>query len=195
MSMLILRPGRRFSMPVDRSIRLDSMNEMARSWEKEFPQLDVSSLPPLVRLARLSVLVDAFHRSVLGPFELTSSDYDVLSTLRRAGRPYSLSPSQLYGQLHRSSGGMTKILKRLNESGLVGREPDPEDGRSIRVMLTARGLSLHDRVFRAFAAASNRLLAKLTDQQKSEVDLALKLFLDSVEDWGDDGNASASTRR
>jgi DNA-binding MarR family transcriptional regulator len=193
--MLIGRPGRRFSMPVDRSFRVDSMNEIARSGVKEIPQHDLSSQPPQVRLARLSVLVDAFHRNVLEPFELTSSDYDVLSTLRRAGRPYSLSPSQLYGQLHRSSGGMTKILKRLNESGLVGREPDPEDGRSIRVMLTARGVSLHDRVFRAYAAASNRLLAKLTDRQKSEVDLALKLFLDSVEDWGDDGNASASTRR
>jgi DNA-binding MarR family transcriptional regulator len=169
------------------------MDELARSWEKEFPQLDVSSLPPLVRLARLSVLVDAFQRNVLEPFELASSDYDVLSTLRRAGRPYSMSPSQLYGQLHRSSGGMTKILKRLDESGLIEREPDPEDGRSIRVMLTTRGVSFHDRVFRAFAVTSNRLLARLTDRQKSEIDLALKLLLANLEDPGDDTNGSASS--
>ena len=177
---------------LDRSFRLDWMDELARSWEKEFPQLDVSSLTPLVRLARLNVLVDAFQRNVLEPFELTSSDYDVLSTLRRAGRPYSLSPSQLYGQLHRSSGGMTKILKRLDESGLIEREPDPEDGRSSRVILTARGVSFHDRVFRAFAVASDRLLAKLDDRQKSEIDIALKLLLGSLEDPGDDASRNAS---
>jgi DNA-binding MarR family transcriptional regulator len=80
---------------------------------------------------------------------------------------------------------MTKILKRLEESGLVERKPDSEDGRKIRVTLTSRGLSLHDRAFRAFAAASNRLLAKLTDRQKTEIDHALKQLDDHLEALAD----------
>jgi len=80
---------------------------------------------------------------------------------------------------------MTKILKRLEESGLVERKPDSEDGRKIRVALTSRGLSLHDRVFRAFTTASNRLLAKLTDRQKTEIDRGLKQLHDQLEGLGD----------
>lgn len=160
---------------------MDWVEELARDWAQEDPQLDFSSLPPIIRLARLGTLVDAFQNQVLAPFELTPADYAVLATLRRAGPPFSLSPSQLYGQLRRSSGGMTKILKRLEESMLVERSRDPEDGRGMLVTLTTRGLTLHDRVFRGFAAASSRLLATLSTQEKSDIDRALKQTLDALE--------------
>jgi DNA-binding MarR family transcriptional regulator len=160
---------------------LDWVEELRKSWRKEYPQLDVSSLPPLVRLARLGDLIDSIQNDVLEPFELTSNDYGVLAALQRAGRPYALSPSQLGGQLRRSSGGVTKILKRLEESGLIERKSDFEDGRKVRVVLTLRGLSLHERVFRAFAAASHRLLAELSSEQKTEIDRALKLLQDQFE--------------
>lgn len=137
----------------------------------------------------MSALIDTFQKDVLGPFELTSSDYAVLTALRSAGRPYALNPSQLHAQLWRSSGGMTKILKRLEESGLVERAPDMEDGRRIRVTLSARGLSLHDRVFRALAAASNRLLGGLTEPQKTEIDRALKRLHHHLEPLEDGTNS------
>ncbi|MEZ4291821.1 MAG: hypothetical protein R3E53_15300 [Myxococcota bacterium] len=40
-----------------------------------------------MRLARLGVLIEGFQQAVLEPFEFTSSDYGVLASLRRAGRP------------------------------------------------------------------------------------------------------------
>ena len=58
---------------------MDWIDELAQGWENDFPQLDVSSLPALLRLARLAVLIDAFQSDVLEPFELTQSDYDVLA--------------------------------------------------------------------------------------------------------------------
>ena len=161
---------------------MDWIEELISDWTKEDPQLDFSSLPPIIRLARLGTLIDSFQNDVLEPFELTPADFAVLATLRRTGRPFALRPSQLYGQLRRSSGGMTKILKRLEESELVERTRDPEDGRGMRVTLTARGLTLHDRAFRAFAAASSRILAALSNQQKSEIDHALKQTLDALEE-------------
>jgi DNA-binding MarR family transcriptional regulator len=160
---------------------VDWIEELARDWAQEDPQLDFSSLPPIIRLVRLGTLIDSFQNDVLSPFELTPADYAVLATLRRARQPFSLSPSQLYGQLRRSSGGMTKILKRLEESALVERTRDPEDGRGMRVTLTARGLTLHDRVFRSFAAASSRLLSALSDREKTDIDRALKQTLDALE--------------
>jgi DNA-binding MarR family transcriptional regulator len=158
------------------------MEDLKRSWQREYAQLDVSNLPALIRLTRLSAVIDAFQTDLLAPFELTLSDYGVLSTLRRAGRPYALSPSQLYEALGLSSGGMTKILKRLGELELIERIPNPEDRRSIRVRLTARGLSLDDRVFRAMAAASDRALAPLDRDERAEIDRAISRLLGTFEE-------------
>ncbi len=152
---------------------MDWFDDFERSWELEYPDFDVSNLPPLVRLARLGVLIDAFQHDVLEPFDLTPADYGVLASLRRAGAPYALRPSQLYNRLNRSSGGMTKILKRLEQTALVERMPDPDDGRGSRVTLTARGQSLQDRVFQAFIAATSSLMAPLSKHQKSAADDSL----------------------
>jgi len=163
---------------------LDWIDTIARGWQQEHPELDISDLPPLVRLARLGVLIEAFQHDVLEPFELTPSDYGVLATLRRSGRPYALNPSQLYSRLRRSSGGMTKILKRLEQSGLVERMPDPEDGRGTRVVLTRRGLSVQDRVFNAFIAATTNLMSPLSNEQKRNANTALADLLRIFEGRG-----------
>jgi DNA-binding MarR family transcriptional regulator len=162
---------------------VDWVDELSAAWKREHPRLDTSTLPPLVRLARLVLLGDAFQREVLAPFEITVNDYAVLAVLRRAGRPYELSPSELYGRLSRSSGGMTKILKRLEEQGYVRRGPDPEDGRGSRVGLTRAGLELQDRVFEAFLSASQDLLAGVPASQRREIDRALRGLVDAFETY------------
>jgi DNA-binding MarR family transcriptional regulator len=162
---------------------VDFVDELAVAWRRERPGLDTSTLPPLVRLARLMLLGEAFQRAVLAPFELSAGDYAVLAALRRTGRPYALSPSQLYGRLERSSGGMTKILKRLEELGLVRRSPDPADGRSSRVVLTRAGLELQDRVFAAFLSASQDLLGPIPEAKRREVDRALRTLMLAFDDY------------
>ncbi len=186
---------------------MEWFEDVTRGWESEYADLDVTDLTPLVRLARLGALIDAFQHDVLEPFELGPGDYGVLAALRRAGPPYALNPSQLYGRLRRSSGGMTKILKRLEEAGLVARSPDPDDGRGTRVRLTERGQALQERIFHAFIAATASLMAPLTSQQKRAADESLARLLDAFErralpdgarDRDDDGSGparSARTRR
>ncbi|MHC4225325.1 MAG: MarR family transcriptional regulator, partial [Planctomycetota bacterium] len=84
------------------------IDEFSAAWAREYPAKDTSSLLLLTRLARLSILTEAFQREALEPFNLTPNDYAVLAALRRSGAPYQLSPSKLYTNLERSSGGMTK---------------------------------------------------------------------------------------
>lgn len=160
---------------------MDWIDELSNAWTREYPDFDTTALPPLVRLARLSVLIESFQAEVLEPFELTSTDYSVLAALRRAGRPYSLNPSQLYSRLERSSGGMTKILKRLEQADLVERTPDPQDGRGTVVTLTREGLAVQDRVFHAFLTASQDVLAPLSDNRRRESERSLRGLLDAFE--------------
>jgi DNA-binding MarR family transcriptional regulator len=161
----------------------DRDDALAADLRREHPGLDVSTLPPLVRLARLVTLGDAFQRAVLAPFELTVGDYMVLGALRRSGPPHELTPGQLCARLERSSGGMTKILKRLDEAGLVRRAPDPDDGRGSRVALTPAGSKLQERVFEAFLAASQDLLAPVPAARRREIDRALRALVGAFDTY------------
>jgi len=155
------------------------IDDLARAWRREYPGRDVTPLPPLVRLARLGVLLEAFQYEVLAPFELTPADYGVLALLRRAGPPYELTPSRLTSNLRRSSGGITKMVSRLEARGLVRRTPDPDDGRGCRVRLTRAGIALQERVFASFLGASGELLAPLG--ALGDTDRELDRLLDAFE--------------
>ncbi len=157
------------------------IDDLSTAWEREYPGLDTRSFPPMVRLARLSVLIDSFQQEVLAPFELSSGDYGVLAALRRAGAPYELSPSKLYSRLERSSGGLTKNLKRLEERGLVKRTPDPSDGRGSRVSLTKDGFDLQEQVFKAFLDGTRELLEPLRVRELKKTDDTLARLLDVFE--------------
>jgi DNA-binding MarR family transcriptional regulator len=162
---------------------MDWIAESAQAWKREYPALDSSCLPPLVRAARLGVLIESFQQAVLEPFELSASDYGVLAALRRSGTPYRLSPSLLYSRLQRSSGGMTKMLKRLEERGLVARVPDPEDGRGLLVELTKSGSKLQEEIFNAFLAASQDLFVGFRPSETRQMDAALEVLTDSLEEF------------
>ncbi len=157
------------------------IDDLSMAWKREYPELDTRTFPPMVRLARLSVLIESFQQAVLSPFELSSGDYGVLAALRRAGGRYSLSPSKLYSRLDRSSGGLTKNLKRLEERGLVKRAPDPSDGRGSVVSLTRAGLDLQERIFNAFLTATQDLLDPLMARELKETDRTLSRLLDVFE--------------
>jgi DNA-binding MarR family transcriptional regulator len=157
------------------------IDDLSGAWEREYPELDTATFPPMVRLARLSVLIESFQQAVLSPFELSSGDYGVLAALRRAGRPYELSPSKLYNRLQRSSGGMTKILKRLEDQGLVERSPDPSDGRGSVVSLTKEGIEVQEQVFNSFLSATQDLLEPLSQTKLRDTDRMLRGLLEVFE--------------
>ncbi|MCG8591725.1 MAG: MarR family transcriptional regulator [Proteobacteria bacterium] len=159
------------------------IDDLYAAWGREYPHLDVSALPPMVRLARLSILIDAFQHEVLEPFELTPGDYGVLAALRRAGSPYQLSPTLLTSRLQRSSGGITKMLKRLEDRGFVKRAPDPDDRRGSLVRLTKSGLAVQERIFNAFLTASDDVFAPLGRKSLRTADQGLAQVLEAFERW------------
>jgi len=58
-------------------------------------------------------------------------------------------------------------VRRLQEAGLLERQPDPADGRAILLFLTAQGQALHERA-RAFRREKmRRVLAGLTLEERA----------------------------
>lgn len=71
--------------------------------------------------------------------ELTLSQMSALSTLQRHG---SMRVGDLANREQISKSSMTKLIAKLEEMGYLGREVDPEDGRSFRVTITEHGHAL-----------------------------------------------------
>lgn len=158
------------------------VRDFSESWAREYPQAsDTSSLLLISLLARLSVLIEAFEQDTLKPFDLVPTDYAVLAALRRVGPPYELAPHVLYTSLERSSGGMTKILKRLGALGLVDRTPDPTDRRSNLVRLTSEGMELEEQAFEAFLARTHDLLRTAAPGDIGDINDAVARLLGIIE--------------
>jgi len=73
-------------------------------------------------------------------------------------------------------------LRRLEQLGLLRREPDPNDKRALRLFLTSEGQDLHHRV-RAFQYEhARRFLANLTPDEQETLFTLWARALEAIED-------------
>lgn len=115
------------------------MDRLVGAWARERPDLDVRPLEVLSRVTRLARHLDRARSTAFAAHDLEGWEFDVLAALRRAGRPYVLSPGQLVDLTMVTSGTMTNRVDRLETRSLVQRLPDPADRRGVHVRLTPRG--------------------------------------------------------
>ncbi len=135
----------------------------------------------VARLGRTAAYVDAAVNARLADLGLTRASWDVVASLRRAGPPYRLSPTDLYRALMRTSGAMTHRLAELERTGLIERVPDENDGRGRLVQLTSHGLSVVDRVASLHLDNERELLSPLSDDEQETLARLLRTLLRSFE--------------
>lgn len=162
--------------------QLDSVDAILEQWHRERPDLDVTPMGPIGRLKRCTALVQRKLDRVFSEFELSSWEFDVLATLRRAGAPYCLAPTVLFSALMVTSGTMTHRLKGLETSGWVERLPNPGDARSMLVRLTPAGLALIDRAVVAHVKNEREILALMPGDALTSLDERLAELLCVLED-------------
>lgn len=75
---------------------------------------------------------------------LTLSELDVLITLERAER-HTLRLTDLATRVLLTKSGITRLVDRLEETGLVERRQCPSDRRGFNAVLTAKGREAHRR--------------------------------------------------
>ncbi|KAA3510950.1 MarR family winged helix-turn-helix transcriptional regulator [Agrobacterium rosae] len=162
--------------PVD-----DHVDRILAQWAKERPDLDVEPMGIMGRLHRLSTHLGREVEAVLLQHGLSSSAFDVLATLRRAGEPYRLSPGELLAMTMVSSGTMTNRIDQLEKAGLVERIDNPEDRRSVLIALTDKGFATVDEAVTAHVANQHRLMAAVSEDDRREFNRLLKVFLADLE--------------
>lgn len=97
-------------------------------------------------------------------YDLNTSEIDVLATLLFNGKV--LSPTDLYEATVFSSGGMTKILKKLQDKGLISRVPSKEDKRSLLVKIEPAGEQLIEGCFQGIIDFEEEVFAPLTKKEQ-----------------------------
>jgi DNA-binding MarR family transcriptional regulator len=87
-----------------------------------------------------------------------------------------------------SHSGGVRIVRRLEAEGLIRREPDPRDGRAVRLHLTASGAREARRLLAARQAAVEPLLGALGERERAALERLLERLLAAVTVDGDAAN-------
>ncbi|MBQ0213003.1 MarR family transcriptional regulator [Proteus vulgaris] len=160
---------------------MDRIDRITEQWQRERPDLDISPMGLIGRLGNITLHLSREMEKVFSQFDLNTSSFDVLATLRRAGNPYTLSPGEMLSTLMVTSGTMTNRIDQLEKAGWVIRKVNPQDGRSFLVSLTPQGLELINQVIEAHVNNQKRLVAGLSQQEQQALNALLKVFLNSLE--------------
>ena len=155
----------------------DEVDRLVEAWQRERPDLDVAPMHVLSRVTRLARHLDRARRQAFAAHQLETWEFDVLTALRRAGRPYQLSPGRLLHETLVTSGTMTNRVDRLAGRGFVERYPDPGDRRGVIVRLTPEGKTAVDGAFEALLDAERVLLADLPPRERKSLAALLRTLL------------------
>ena len=154
----------------------DGVDLIIEQWARERPDLDSSPVGVVGRISRLARELEARLEPVYREHGLEPGWHDVLATLRRSGG--TLRPTDLTNASMLTSSGTTKRLDKLEQAGLIAREPDPGDRRGTLISLTAEGRRLIDALTPAHLDNERRILSALSEaEQRRLADLLRKLQL------------------
>jgi DNA-binding MarR family transcriptional regulator len=99
---------------------------------------------------------------LLTPYGLTVSQLFVLLTLYETD---GVTPNRLLDKLALSASTLTGILGRLEKKGLLTRELNLNDRRSIVVSLTEKAKSLKNELWRLYAKVNDNLQSALSKEE------------------------------
>ncbi|WP_231367342.1 MarR family winged helix-turn-helix transcriptional regulator [Schaalia sp. ZJ405] len=159
----------------------DEVDRIVAAWTQERPDLDVAPMRILSRITRIARHLDLKRREAFATHNLEPWEFDVLSSLRRSGPPYSLTPGALMTELLVSSGTMTNRIDRLEQRSLVSRTPSPVDRRAVLVALTDDGKMLVDQALQALLEVEREILASVPDSDMTDFASLLRSVLVPLE--------------
>jgi DNA-binding MarR family transcriptional regulator len=147
----------------------DHLDKVLLQWRREMPEIDARPLAVVGRILRLASLIEQRTNATLLEYDLALWEFDVLATLRRNGKPYSMTPKELMAATMLSSGAMTNRIDRLQERGYVARTPSKEDRRSLHVSLTPKGVQVINAASVARFAEAKESINHLSAQERSSL--------------------------
>lgn len=152
----------------------DAIDGILEQWSEERPELDTGCLGVVIRVMSLQKEFLRQATEALEPMDLELFEYDVLSSLRRQGKPYALPATGLAKETGLSSGAMTNRIDKLEGRGLVKRRPDKSDRRGVIVSLTAAGRGAIDEAIQLRLDAADESMQGICSKELNDLSKLLK---------------------
>jgi DNA-binding MarR family transcriptional regulator len=162
------------------SSRPDVIDTVLADWRSARPETKAGALHVVGRILWLGRRYEEAVAQLLSEHHLSYSDYDVLATLRRAGAPFELTPTELAKRVLLSSGGLTACLRRLESSDLVSRHGVPEDRRRLMAKLTPKGFDLVESFIDQRFALADLALVELDRDERDQMEALLRQLVVSA---------------
>jgi DNA-binding MarR family transcriptional regulator len=161
-------------------MKLTELENGIKKLKKDRPDIYKDTLNQSVPFFLLhKQLYETGNDLLLNKYKLNQSDLDVLTTLYALGEEdYTLSPTSLYEKLLFSSGGMTKILKKLEEQLLIKRIDNKEDKRSKLVQLTKKGKDKCFEILDDVITLEDKYFNKLDENERKTFSKLLSKMID-----------------
>lgn len=126
------------------------------------------------------ILTEQKEKLFNSKYGLSASEFDVLMSLLCLNKP--LTPTELYENMIFSSGGMTKLLKKLESKNLIKRTPCKDDKRSMLVDITTDGIELTIKAFDDIVNINMNTFTILSENEKTLFKKILKKMLVKLTD-------------
>lgn len=161
---------------------VDGVDQVARDWRRERPDIDVSSIGIVTRIWRIARHLENQRREQLAGLGTDRGTMDVLAMLRRSGPPFRRCAGELTRLALITSGGVSQRLEKLERAGLITRHVDTSDRRRVDVELTASGIQLVDSTLTDLMDHDTKVLEEALDEDEQELlRRLLRKFLLSLE--------------
>lgn len=148
------------------------------------PTVDTVSLGVALRLLWTGRLFeDILDRTANAAGVRWRGDYEVLSVLMRMAA-HPPTPAGIADQLSSSPSGMTNRLDRLENGGMITRNPDPDDRRLVRISLTEDGRRVAVKAFDLSRAVYGNLVEGLSAEDRDALDSYLRAVLKRLDELG-----------
>jgi DNA-binding MarR family transcriptional regulator len=161
--------------------RQDSIDRFLEQALELYPTLDREVEGAVERLWRIVKYLMRTTERTVGEFDLNSGEFHLLLKLRQAPTQ-RLAAGELSERLSLSSGAMTNRLDGLEEAGLITRERDTSDRRSVIVGLTDAGVEVVGRAVGAQAEVESSFLGVLTAVEQRRLNGLLRKLVLELED-------------
>jgi len=131
-----------------------------------------------LEILRTSDLLSRSLAGILKDTDLSSTQYNVLRILRGAGGP--LPCGEIANRMITRDPDITRLLDRLDARGLVARERDTADRRTVLARITPEGLRLLGRLDEPIQEAHRRQLGHLGRERLLQLTELLELARSQV---------------
>ncbi|MEV6413814.1 MarR family transcriptional regulator [Kribbella sp. NPDC051718] len=153
---------------------------IAEAWQRERPGTPTDSIGIVTPLWRLAKLFADDRRRLLADLGVDGATLDLLSVLRRAGRPYELTTRQLTERTLVTAGAISQRVNRAGQAGLVERRTETDGSRAVVVSLTDAGHALVERTVEQVLSRESDLISSLTAAERELLAGKLQSLLDDV---------------